>query len=206
MILIASCEHTNSAVRFVSTTSFHFSTGSSWNGTGGAPIPALLNSTSRRPYFSFTLANNARIASTSFTSVGTISVSPLPSLATASSGSLRRPTSVTANPAFSSASAAARPTPVPAPVTIATFVAILGLPIFHAVPPAAPPGRGNRRQCDAFGERPQWAWSVSRRAAAIAFWRVWTGVSRLSLGHAEWAIQTGGRFRRVALQDAQPAD
>src|SRR4051812_32035346 len=121
MVLMASCEQTKSAGRFVSTTSFHFSTGSSSNGTGGAPMPALLNSTSRRPYFSFTLANIARIASTSLTSVGTMKASPFPSFATASSGSLRRPTSVTAKPSFISASAAARPTPVPAPVTIATL-------------------------------------------------------------------------------------
>src|ERR1043165_5886770 len=155
MILKASCVHTNNAVRFVSTTSFHFSTGNSWNGTGGAPMPALLNSTSSRPYLSFTVANSARMASTLVTSVGTAMPLPPPSFRTASSGSLRRPARPTEYPAFISASAAARPTPVPAPVTIAT----LAMPFSRF---------WFRENCAEFGKSPQCPWSRSEQPRLIA--------------------------------------
>jgi hypothetical protein len=122
MIFMASCEHRNGAVRLVATTACHLSNGSSSSGTGGAPMPALLNRTSKRPNVSLIVANSALICAGSDTSVGTTRLlAGAPSLATASSGSLRRPASTTVKPSFIRARDAARPTPVPAPVTTATF-------------------------------------------------------------------------------------
>ncbi len=50
---------TKAPVRLVSTTAFQVATGSSSSSTGGAPMPALLNSTSRRPNVSSIRANSA---------------------------------------------------------------------------------------------------------------------------------------------------
>src|SRR5262245_3807849 len=126
MILIASCVHRNEPVRLVSTTAFHFSKGSSSRGTGGAPMPALLNRRSSRPKTCFVCVKRARMDSGSLTSVGTTSVFDpgdfdFPSSAAASSASFRRPARTTENPSRRSASAEYLPTPLPAPVTIATF-------------------------------------------------------------------------------------
>src|SRR6476661_125561 len=56
----ASCMHRNTPVRLMSTTVFHCSTLKSSRLMPGAPTPALLNSRSRRPNVSLTLANSAR--------------------------------------------------------------------------------------------------------------------------------------------------
>ena len=56
----ASCVQRKAPVRFVSTTAVQSSSGSSSSGTAGAPIPALLKSTSRRPNLRSTSANSAR--------------------------------------------------------------------------------------------------------------------------------------------------
>ena len=61
MILIASCVQRNKPVRLVSTTFFQVSSGRSSIGIAGAPMPALLNSTSRRPNASLVFANSALI-------------------------------------------------------------------------------------------------------------------------------------------------
>ena len=108
----------------MSTTAFHFSNGRSSSGMPGAPTPALLNSTSRRPKVSLVLANSALTEAGSVTSVGTASAlrpRPFTCSATASSGSLRRPLSATSNPSLASASDDALPIPEPAPVTSATL-------------------------------------------------------------------------------------
>src|SRR2546430_7803018 len=92
MILIASWVHRNMPVRLVSTTFFQVSYGSSSSGTAGAPMPALLNRTSRRPNASLVLANSAWMEPGSLTSVGaTRLLAGLASLAVSSSLSLRRP-------------------------------------------------------------------------------------------------------------------
>ena len=109
-------------VRLISTTFFQVSYGRSSIGVAGAPMPALLNSTSQRPKVSLVLANSALTEAGSLTSVGTTRLCPLvltPSAAVSSSLSCRRPASATANPSFISASATALPMPVPAPVTTA---------------------------------------------------------------------------------------
>src|SRR3990172_2214844 len=77
----------------------HCSYGRSSSGTGGAPMPALLNSRSSRPKISFVLAKRARTDAGSLTSVGTTSVrepADFPSPAVASKRSLRRPARATA--------------------------------------------------------------------------------------------------------------
>ena len=71
MIRIASCVQRNAPVRFVSTTAFHCSNVRSSIGIGGVPMPALLNSRSRRPNRSLVFANSARTEAGSVTSVGT---------------------------------------------------------------------------------------------------------------------------------------
>src|SRR5262245_5016040 len=124
MILIASWVHKKGPVRFVSITVFHCSTVRSSSGTGGAPVPGLLKSRSRRPKASFVRAKSALIDAGSVTSVGTTSErapDALFSVAVASSASLRRPARATAYPSFMRASATALPIPLPAPVTIATL-------------------------------------------------------------------------------------
>src|SRR5262249_7072590 len=98
--------------------------GRSSRGTAGAPIPALLKSTSSRPKVDFSVANSERIDSRLDTSVGTANdcaPAALISPATLSSISLRRPASRRLYPALASAIDPARPTPVPAPVTSAIF-------------------------------------------------------------------------------------
>src|SRR5919198_1254089 len=62
MILNASCVHRNEPVRLMSTTFFQVSNGRSSSGTAGAPIPALLYSTSRRPKASLVFAKSALTA------------------------------------------------------------------------------------------------------------------------------------------------
>src|SRR5262245_18375095 len=47
LILKASCVHRKTPVRLMSTTLFHCSYVRSSRGTGGSPVPALLNTTSR---------------------------------------------------------------------------------------------------------------------------------------------------------------
>ena len=53
------CVQRNTPVRLMSTTAFHCSNVRSSSGTAGAPTPALLNSTSRRPNVSARRANSA---------------------------------------------------------------------------------------------------------------------------------------------------
>jgi hypothetical protein len=86
-------------------------------------MPALLNNRSTRPHAFTVAANKASTDAGSVTSVGTASALPgaSASVATCSSGSLRRPAIATRQPSRSNASAAALPTPVPPPVTTATF-------------------------------------------------------------------------------------
>src|SRR5712691_5592444 len=99
MILHASWVQRNAPVRFVSTTVFHCSYVNSSRGTGGAPVPALLNKRSSRPNASFVRANRALMEAGSLTSVGTTNVrepGDLPSSAPASRSSLRRPAMTTA--------------------------------------------------------------------------------------------------------------
>src|SRR5262249_47709745 len=122
--LIASWVQRNTPVRLMSTTAFHCSKVKSSIGTPGAPMPALLNSTSRRPKASLAFANRARTDCGSLTSVGTASArAPAPDSATAfSSGSFRRPARATRYPSFNSAIDTALPMPVPAPVTMATLL------------------------------------------------------------------------------------
>src|SRR5262245_36042947 len=95
MILKASCVHRKTPVRLMSTTVFHCSYVRSSRGTGGAPVPALLNTTSRRPNTSTVFANSAFTAAGSATSVGTTSVGLLASAAVASRRSWRRPARTT---------------------------------------------------------------------------------------------------------------
>src|SRR5580658_1459177 len=94
----------------------------------GAPMPALLNNKSRRPKTSLALANSARTASGSPTSVGTASIW-LPEgaalLAVRSSSTARRPASTTEYPAPCSARLTARPMPLPAPVTKAILLSAM---------------------------------------------------------------------------------
>ena len=61
----------------------------------GAPVPALLNSTSSLPNFAFAAANSALTERGSETSDGTASALGPISLATALSRSARRPASTT---------------------------------------------------------------------------------------------------------------
>src|SRR5665213_4050354 len=88
-------------------------------GTPGAPMPALLKSTSSRPKVSLVLAKSARTDSGWPTSVGTTSI-PVPD-AVCSSCAARRPARTTRYPAAHKARLAARPIPLPAPVTRATL-------------------------------------------------------------------------------------
>ena len=121
---MASCVHRNDAVKFVSTTVCHCSNVKSSIGTGGAPVPALLNSTSRRPNASLVLANIAAMAlgsDTSATTANPRSPSAPASAIDSASASSRRPTSTTEYPTFKSATAEARPIPELAPVTNATL-------------------------------------------------------------------------------------
>jgi len=95
--LMASCVHRKGPVRLVDTTFIHCSWVRSSIGIGGAPVPALLNSTSRRPKTFLAAAKSAFTDAGSVTSVATASarLPPLPSLIAASSASLRRPAKTT---------------------------------------------------------------------------------------------------------------
>src|ERR1700730_1156594 len=131
-------------VRLVWTTAVHRAYVRSSSGTGGAPIPALLNSRSRRPKTSLVRANRLPTDEGSVTSVGATSVRDSEAAiarAVASSRSLTRPARTTENPSSSSARVTALPTPVPAPVTMAILFAdsiygapfcSAGIPEFHA--------------------------------------------------------------------------
>jgi hypothetical protein len=124
MIRNASCVHKNAPVRLTSTTAFHCSWDRSSRRTGGAPVPALLNSRSSLPNVSVVLANRARTEAGSDTSAGTANARApsAPAWATVSCNrSIRRPARETAYPSRRRASAVSLPIPVPAPVTIATF-------------------------------------------------------------------------------------
>ena len=85
------------AFRLTSTTARQVSIGSSSIGTAGAPMPALLKSTSSRPQLSFTLAKMARTFSGRVMSAGsTMARSLAPdSAAVFSKSSARLPTSAT---------------------------------------------------------------------------------------------------------------
>ncbi len=69
MMRIASWQQRKVAVRFAATTACHLSKGRSSIGIAGAPMPALLKRTSRRPNFSFVFAKSARTEAGSPTSV-----------------------------------------------------------------------------------------------------------------------------------------
>src|SRR6516162_7621423 len=73
---IASCVHRKVPLRLVSTTAFHFSYGRSSIGTGGAPMPALLNRTSSRPNACLVVANSVLIDAGSAMSAGTTKFFP----------------------------------------------------------------------------------------------------------------------------------
>ncbi len=111
-------------LRLTLTTAFHCSNVRSSIGIAGAPMPALLNSISRRPQVCFTLAKIAlTVSGLPMSPSSTSARAPAPeSAAVLSISSLRRPTSATLQPSPSSASAAALPMPVPAPVTSATLL------------------------------------------------------------------------------------
>ncbi len=120
-------------VRLVSTTFFQVSSGRSSSGTAGAPIPALLNSTSRRPKACLVLANSALTDSGSPTSVGHRQALAADRLALG--GDLVELVGAAAGERDGVALLHQRepnglPTPVPPPVTIATFCssAISGSP------------------------------------------------------------------------------
>src|SRR5438034_7205172 len=100
MIRNASWVQRKGPERLVSTTAFHCSYVRSSSGTGGAPMPALLNSKSKRPKASFVLANRLLTDEGSVTLVGTTSVRDCDAAAraVASSGSRRRPARTTEYP------------------------------------------------------------------------------------------------------------
>ena len=115
----------NAPVRLTSTTRRHASIVRSSIGTGGAPVPALLKSTSIRPNARFVASKSSPTDCGSVTSVGTAMARSLlvaARRAVSASASGRRPASATAYPSASKASAVARPMPEPAPVTIAAFL------------------------------------------------------------------------------------
>src|SRR4029453_12508911 len=62
MILIASCVQRKGPAGVGSTTAFHFSAVRSAIGMGGAPMPGLLNNTSRRPNSRLVRAKRSRTA------------------------------------------------------------------------------------------------------------------------------------------------
>ena len=134
MILIASCAHRNTPVRLTSTAAAHCSNVRSSIGTGGAPVPALLNSRSKRPNTSWILPKSARTGCGLLTSVGTTSIRPSEcflSPAVFSNSWTRRPANTTAHPFSRKARLTARPIPLPAPVTTAIFSAgIVYCPVF----------------------------------------------------------------------------
>src|SRR5262249_15464066 len=68
---IASCVQRNVPVRFTAITRLHCSNERSSSGTGGAPLPALLNKTSSRPNASFVRAKSSRTDAGSLTSAAT---------------------------------------------------------------------------------------------------------------------------------------
>ena len=85
--------------------------------------PALLTSTSSRPWRSSTPSNSASTASSSRMSIATASALPASAsvaAAVSSSGSSRRPQPTTVAPSRASSSAVSRPSPLPAPETTQT--------------------------------------------------------------------------------------
>jgi len=122
----AALAHRNIAFRLTATTCCQPSHVMSPKLVVGTLPPALLNSMSTRPNFSFTAANKAATCAGSVTSVGTASVvPPVARLAVSSSIAARRPARATDQPSFNRAKAEARPMPLPAPVMTATRFAIL---------------------------------------------------------------------------------
>ena len=95
----AALAHKNAPFRFTATTWVHWSQVKSPKFVLGTLPPALLNSTSNRPYAALVAANSASTWAGSVTSVGTTRVCPAaaPASATVSSNaSRRRPVSTTA--------------------------------------------------------------------------------------------------------------
>src|SRR5262245_19829422 len=121
MMRIASWAQRNGAVRLVATTAFQVSYGKSSRGTAGAPMPALLKSTSRRPNVSAIFVKRVSICDFCVRSAGTTRVFEGCAIAAVfSSSAARRPASTTLYPSEASARLTARPIPLPAPVTSAT--------------------------------------------------------------------------------------
>ena len=77
MIRNAAWVQRNGPVRLVSTTACHCASVRFSIGTGGAPVPALLNSTSRRPNFSTVRAKSVSTDRASATLVGTAQHGPV---------------------------------------------------------------------------------------------------------------------------------
>src|SRR5262249_15434556 len=131
----------------------------------GAPRPALLNSTSRRPYFSRACLKSASTCFGSETSAwnGSIGASPA-SLAVSSSVSLRRPAITTEKPLRARAMAEARPMPLPPPVTMPTRVT--SRPLVQLLRLDQPPGEAKALQVQYGRERLQgWPRNGNRLAA-----------------------------------------
>ena len=126
------------------------------SGTGGAPVPALLNSRSSRPKASRTVSNSEatrdRVADVG-RNYGTTRDPGLACQggAVASSCSWRRPGDDRGEPASTSARATARPIPLPAPVTSAIlapsvirFLPLLRRNMHAGAPPDQSPVRSAR--------------------------------------------------------------
>ena len=121
----ACCVHRKTPVRLTSTTVCHCSTVSSSSGTGGAPVPALLKSTSRRPNASLT-CREQRLDGGGIGDVGRHDEGAVGAVAGGRAGRLERVGAAAGEDDVeaglaASASAEARPMPLPAPVTMATF-------------------------------------------------------------------------------------
>src|ERR671911_1028964 len=120
----ASRVHRKAPVRLTATTAFHSRSGTVSSSRAGAPVPALLNSRSTRPWRSTDRSNNARTDASSVTSVGAGSSTPgssAPRSAAEARAWGRRPASTTTQPWPARACATAAPMPLPAPVTTATL-------------------------------------------------------------------------------------
>ena len=115
----------NAPVRFTSTTRRHASIVRSSSGIAGAPVPALLKRTSRRPNVLPRRleqgADRLRDRSRRSGRRGPGCAFAAARRAVSARASCRRPASTTEYPSASRARAVARPIPEPAPVTIAVF-------------------------------------------------------------------------------------
>src|SRR5207247_871404 len=113
------CAIRNAPRRFVPRTRSQLSSSSSRNACSSA-MPALLTSTSIRSQRCKAAATASSTAAASLTSAGCVQALPPAaaiSCAACSSGSRRRPISITSAPSAANRSAIARPIPCPAPVT-----------------------------------------------------------------------------------------